>query len=208
MGAEETARLLWTQYHDALRRASALDFDDLLVLLARLLKEHPDVREKYRRRYQHILVDEYQDTNRAQYEIARLLTRRARQHFCGGRRGPEHLFVARARTSRTSSISRRISRDARVMRLEQNYRSTAPILAAANELVENNVSTGSGKTLYTQMKDGEPVRFYIAGTGEDEAEWVADEVTNLGDGREAGRRCCTVRTGSRGSLKRHCAAAA
>ena len=178
--AEETARLLWRQYHDALRRASALDFDDLLVLLARLLREHEDVRDKYRRRYKHILVDEYQDTNRAQYEIARLLTDGHGNIFVVGDED-QSIYSWRGANIQNILDFERDFKNARVVRLEQNYRSNAPILAAANELVKNN-RRRLGKTLYTARKDGEPVRFYVAGSAEEEAEWVVDEMKKLGDG--------------------------
>jgi DNA helicase-2/ATP-dependent DNA helicase PcrA len=187
--AEETARLLWRQYHDALRRVSALDFDDLLVLLARLLREHEEVREKYRRRYKHILVDEYQDTNRAQYEIARLLTDGHGNIFVVGDED-QSIYSWRGANIQNILDFERDFENARVIRLEQNYRSTAPILSAANELVKNNRHR-LGKTLYTAHKDGEAARFYVAGSAEDEAEWVIDEVERLGDG--AGRAAVLYR---------------
>ncbi|HUW61872.1 MAG TPA: UvrD-helicase domain-containing protein [Candidatus Bathyarchaeia archaeon] len=180
--AEETCRLLWNQYHDALRRASALDFDDLLVLLVRLLREHEDARDKYRRRYRHILVDEYQDTNRAQYEIARLLTDGHGNIFVVGDED-QSIYSWRGANIRNILDFERDFENARVVRLEQNYRSTAPILAAANELVKNN-RRRLGKTLYTAHKHGEPVGFYVAGSAEEEAEWVVEEVKKLGDGAE------------------------
>ncbi len=187
--AEETARLLWRQYHDALRRASALDFDDLLVLLVRLLRDYEEARDKYRRRYKYILVDEYQDTNRAQYEIARLLTDGHGNIFVVGDED-QSIYSWRGANIQNILDFERDFENARVLRLEQNYRSTAPILTAANELVKNNRHR-LGKTLYTHHKDGDPVRFYVAGTAEEEAEWVADEVKKLGDG--AGRAAVLYR---------------
>jgi len=187
--AEETCRLLWRQYHDALRRASALDFDDLLVLLVRLLREHEDARDKYRRRYKHILVDEYQDTNRAQYEIARLLTDGHGNIFVVGDED-QSIYSWRGANIQNILDFERDFENARIVRLEQNYRSTEPILTAANELVKNN-RRRLGKTLYTAQKDGEPVRFYVAGSAEDEAEWVVEEVKKLGDG--AGRAAVLYR---------------
>jgi len=177
---EETCRLLWRRYHDALRRASALDFDDLLVLLVKLLREHEEARDKYRRRYRHILVDEYQDTNRAQYEIAQLLTDGHGNIFVVGDED-QSIYSWRGANIQNILDFERDFENARVIRLEQNYRSTPHILNAANELVKNNRHR-LGKTLNTQVKDGEPTRFYLAETAEEEAEWVVDQVAEMGKG--------------------------
>ena len=171
---EETYRALWPLYHGALTRASAVDFDDLIVLTAKLFTDHPEVLQKYRRRYQYVLIDEYQDTNRAQYVIASALS---------GEHG--NLFVVGDEDQsiyswRGADIQNILDFEAhfpgtQVFRLEQNYRSTAPILAAANAVVSHNEAR-LGKTLWTDREGGEPVAFHLAEDGEAEAQFVVDAI--------------------------------
>jgi DNA helicase-2/ATP-dependent DNA helicase PcrA len=172
--AEATYRHLWEQYHAALKRAEAVDFDDLLVLTVELLEQHEEVRNQYHRRYRHILVDEYQDTNHAQYRIARALA------------GPEgNLFVVGDEDQsiyswRGADINNILDftqdfQDAHSFKLEYNYRSTKPILDAANALVANNENR-LGKTLRAMTEEGPEVRFELLETGEDEAYFVRDDI--------------------------------
>jgi len=176
--AEETYRVLWTRYHDALSRARALDFDDLLVYLVRVLGEHPEVRQKYQRRFRHVLVDEYQDTNRAQYLIAKRLTEEERNLFVVGDED-QSIYSWRGADIRNILEFEKDFPGARVFRLEENYRSTAPILAAANAVVKNNEER-LGKNLWTGQTGGDPVRFYQANDGEDEARFVVEEILASG----------------------------
>ena len=175
---EETYRALWNRYHDALARASAVDFDDLLVLTSRLLDEHPDVREKYQRRYKYIHIDEYQDTNRAQYLIAKRLSEGAGNLFVVGDED-QSIYSWRGANIQNILDFERDFADAKVFRLEQNYRSTAPILSAANALVAHNEKR-LGKTLWTSAKGGDRVRVYTAKDDEDEARFVVDEIATGG----------------------------
>ncbi len=169
---DEVYRALWGRYHAALERASALDYDDLLVLTARLLEQHEDVRDRYSRRYRYVHVDEYQDTNHAQYRIAVNLAKAHGNLFVVG---DEDQSIYSWRGADISNILN-FEKDfpgAKVFRLEQNYRSTEPILTVANAVVAHNASR-LGKTLWTAEKGGDAVRFYLAETGDDEARFVAE----------------------------------
>lgn len=175
---EKTCCELWVRYHESLLNASALDFDDLLVLLARLLAQHGDVKEKYQHRYHHVLIDEYQDTNHAQYEIARLLTESHRNIFAVGDED-QSIYSWRGADIRNILDFEKDFPGARVLRLEQNYRSTGPILNAANAVVKNNQDR-LGKTLWTAREEGDPVRFYPASDAEDEARFVVEDFVSSG----------------------------
>jgi DNA helicase-2/ATP-dependent DNA helicase PcrA len=173
---EEAYALLWTRYHDALLNASAVDFDDLLVLPARILTEHEEVRTKLQGRYQYVHVDEYQDTNHAQYVIAKELSTAHGNLFVVGDED-QSIYSWRGADIQNILDFEEDFPDAKVIRLEQNYRSTAPILKAANAVVKNNEQR-LGKTLWTDVKTGEPVRFYDASDGEDEARYVVSAITD------------------------------
>lgn len=166
--------ILWRRYHDALDRARALDFDGLLVETVRLFEENEDVRDKYRRRFRYVLVDEYQDTNHAQYRIARALAGPEGNLFAVGDED-QSIYAWRGADIRNILDFERDFPNAQVHRLEQNYRSTAPILELANAVVANNTQR-LGKKLWTSQDRGEPVRFHLAESAEEEARWVADAI--------------------------------
>jgi DNA helicase-2/ATP-dependent DNA helicase PcrA len=182
---EKSFRELWTRYHAALERASAVDFDDLIVLTARLLGENAEVRERYRRRYRHVLVDEYQDTNHAQYVIARALAGDGGNLFVVGDED-QSIYSWRGADLHNILDFEKDFPGARTFRLEQNYRSAAPILAAANAVVAHNVDR-LGKTLWTEQSGGEAVQFNLLPTGEDEARFVVENASKraLGGGSVA-----------------------
>jgi len=176
---------VYAEYHRRLTQAAALDFDDLLMMTVRLLQEFPEVRERYRRRFRHVLVDEYQDTNHAQYALVRLL--------CGVEDGPgkidppELMVVGDSDQSiyafRGASIENILHFDAdfpgaRTIQLEQNYRSTQTILSAANAVIRHNRSRPE-KNLWTNAGDGTPITGYVADTEHDEARFIADELKTL-----------------------------
>jgi len=175
---EKTYRELWVRYHRLLLNASAVDFDDLLVLPVRLFEQHPDVLAKYQHRYFHVLIDEYQDTNRAQYQIAKLLTQSHKNIFAVGDED-QSIYSWRGAEIRNILDFEKDFEGARVFRLEQNYRSTQPILDAANAVVENNEDR-LGKTLWTARREGEPARFYLAADAEDEARFVIEDFASSG----------------------------
>ncbi|HOZ48575.1 MAG TPA: UvrD-helicase domain-containing protein [Candidatus Hydrogenedentes bacterium] len=172
---EEVAlREAWTRYHAALARVSGVDFDDLLVLPAQLFGTHEDVREKYHRRYRHILIDEYQDTNHAQYVLAKHLTGEENTLFAVGDED-QSIYSWRGADIRNILEFERDFPAATVYRLEQNYRSTGPILDVANALVAHNVAR-LGKNLWTERESGEPVRYHCAEDGQEEARWVVEDM--------------------------------
>ncbi len=171
---DEGYELVWQRYHDALEQSSAVDFDDLLVLTARLLTQYPDVSGKYQRRFHHVLIDEYQDTNHAQYSIARSLTDQRGNIFVVGDED-QAIYSWRGADIRNILDFEKDYPDARVIRLEQNYRSTASILAAANAVVSNN-ALRLGKTLRAEQRGGERVRAYTAEDGEAEATFISDDI--------------------------------
>ena len=176
--AEELCRVLWDRYHDALLHAGAVDFDDLLVLTARLLSDHETVRTRYQHRYQYVHIDEYQDTNHAQYTIARLLSEGHGNLFAVGDED-QSIYSWRGATIRNILDFERDFPNAQVFRLEQNYRSTKPILNAANALVSHNEQR-LGKTLWTEQAEGETVLFHAVSDGEAEARLVADQIDESG----------------------------
>jgi DNA helicase-2/ATP-dependent DNA helicase PcrA len=169
--AEQLA-VIYQHYQAALKRANALDFDDLLLEAERLLRDSPEVAAKYNARFQHILVDEYQDTNRPQYELVRLLTQVHRNLTVVGDED-QSIYGWRGADLRNILEFEKDFPEARIIRLEQNYRSTKNILAAASTVVANNKAR-IGKTLWTQNEQGEALGLYVAADAENESLFVAD----------------------------------
>src|SRR5713101_2775593 len=170
---------IYAQYEKILAQSKALDFDDLLLRSARLLRDSALVREKWQRRFQYIHVDEYQDTNRVQYDLLRLLTG-PHQNICVV--GDEDQSIYRWRGADVS-ILLSFSRDfpsAKVIRLERNYRSTQSILDAAGAVVKNNPDR-LGKTLRAEQPAGANLRYFEARDAQAEAEFVAEELQKLRD---------------------------
>jgi DNA helicase-2/ATP-dependent DNA helicase PcrA len=168
---------IFAAYEKLLRQSNAVDFDDLLLRSARLLRESPAVREKWQARFRYIHVDEYQDTNRVQYELMRLLTGPA-QNICVV--GDEDQSIYRWRGADVS-ILLSFSKDfpaARVVRLERNYRSTQNILDAAGAVVANNPDR-LGKTLSAENGAGTNIRYFEARDAQAEAEFVAGELDKI-----------------------------
>lgn len=168
---------IFAAYEALLKSSAALDFDDLLLRSVQLLREHPPVREKWQRRFQYIHVDEYQDTNRVQYELLRLLTG-PQQNLCVV--GDEDQSIYRWRGADVSillSFSRDFSA-ARVVRLERNYRSTQNILDGAAAVVKNN-SGRLGKTLSAENGPGANLRYFEGRDAQAEAEFVAGELDRI-----------------------------
>jgi DNA helicase-2/ATP-dependent DNA helicase PcrA len=170
----ERMAVLFDRYQSALRLANALDFDDLLLETERLLRHSPEVAARYNERYRHVLIDEYQDTNRPQYELMRLLTR-ATQNLVVVGDEDQSIYSWRGADIKNILDFERDYPGARVIRLEQNYRSTKNILEAASSVVANNVER-KGKTLWTEAGAGAPVGYYMAPEAENEALFVADTI--------------------------------
>ncbi len=168
---------IFAAYEGLLKQSNALDFDDLLLRAARLLREVPQVRQRWQNRFQYLHVDEYQDTNRVQYDLLRLLTNE-KQNVCVV--GDEDQSIYRWRGADVSillSFSRDFS-GAKVVRLERNYRSTQNILDAAAGVVANNPDR-LGKTLTAVKEKGENLRYFEARDAQAEAEFVAGELDRI-----------------------------
>ncbi|HNJ79928.1 MAG TPA: UvrD-helicase domain-containing protein, partial [Marmoricola sp.] len=198
---ERTYLECYTEYQKRLRQANALDFDDLIMSTVSLLQQHPEIREYWRRRFRQVLVDEYQDTNHAQYELIHQLCADDLVGETGQppRISPPGLMVVGDADQsiygfRGADISNILEFEqgfpsARVIMLEQNYRSTQNILDAANAVIERN-SGRRPKQLWTDADHGEPLVGYVADDEHGEARFVADEIDRLGD--EQGTRPADV----------------
>lgn len=161
-------------YNALLTKANALDFDDILYYTNRLFEQRPDILEKYQDRFQHVLVDEYQDVNFSQYNIVHAIAAKHRNVVVVG---DDDQSIYAWRGADVSLILRFGSDypDAKIVKLERNYRSTQNILAAANAVIQRNRSRAA-KTLWTDNTSGVPVTLTIAGTEQDEAMMIADRV--------------------------------
>lgn len=170
----EIAPKVFQLYQLKLFEASAVDFDDLLYLPVKLFREHPDVLQRFQNRWHHLLVDEYQDTNMAQYQMALLLVQKRKNLFVVG--DPDQSIY----TWRGANIENILNfekdwPEAQIIRLEQNYRSTSTILKAANGLIECNESRYK-KNLWSDLGDGEKIHLYRAFNEREEASYILDEL--------------------------------
>lgn len=173
---EQKVADVYALYQEKLRENNAVDFDDLLFLTVRLLQEKEDVREKYQSRFQYILVDEYQDTNHAQYALTKILAARWR-NICVVGDADQSIYAWRGADIRNIIDFTRDYPDAASIKLEQNYRSTKTILHAANAVIDNNESRPK-KTLWTENPAGNKIIHYQAQTEHDEADYIAGVIYN------------------------------
>ncbi|MFI6822359.1 DNA helicase PcrA [Micromonospora sp. NPDC050187] len=177
----------YTLYQRRLREAHALDFDDLIMTTVHLLQSHPHVAESYRRRFRHVLVDEYQDTNHAQYVLIKELVSGTEgiepAELCVVGDADQSIYAFRGATIRNILEFERDFTDARTILLEQNYRSTQTILSAANAVIDRNTSR-KPKRLWSDAGAGEQIVGYVADTEHAEADWVAREIDRLVDAGE------------------------
>ncbi|MEU8970975.1 DNA helicase PcrA [Streptomyces monashensis] len=200
-GFEKTLAQAYALYQSRLREANALDFDDLIMTTVNLLRAFPDVAEHYRRRFRHVLVDEYQDTNHAQYALVRELVgtvERADEdvatppgehdlppaELCVVGDADQSIYAFRGATIRNILQFEEDYPNATTILLEQNYRSTQTILSAANAVIERNESRRP-KNLWTNAGAGAQITGYVADTEHDEAQFVADEIDRLVDAGDA-----------------------
>ncbi|WP_406354807.1 DNA helicase PcrA [Streptomyces sp. NBC_00658] len=197
-GFEKTLAQAYAMYQSRLREANALDFDDLIMTTVNLLRAFPDVAEHYHRRFRHVLVDEYQDTNHAQYALVRELVGTS-QHpvdvppseqdlgpaeLCVVGDADQSIYAFRGATIRNILQFEEDYPNATTILLEQNYRSTQTILSAANAVIERNESRRP-KNLWTNAGAGSNITGYVADTEHDEAQFVADEIDRLTDAGDA-----------------------
>ncbi|WP_049578760.1 DNA helicase PcrA [Streptomyces sp. SBT349] len=189
---EKTLAEAYGMYQARLREANALDFDDIIMTTVHLLDAFPDVAEHYRRRFRHVLVDEYQDTNIAQYTLIRLLVGEASgapeaigpAELCVVGDADQSIYAFRGATIRNILQFEQDYPDARTLLLERNYRSTQTILSAANAVIARNEDRRP-KNLWTSEGAGARITGYVADTEHDEAQFVADEIDRLSDAGDA-----------------------
>jgi DNA helicase-2/ATP-dependent DNA helicase PcrA len=193
---------IFEEYRKELRKANAMDFDDLLLEAMRLLKSVAAVREYYNRRFQYLLVDEYQDTNRPQYELMRLLAGEG-HNVCAVGDEDQSIYSWRGADIRNILEFERDFPEAKIVRLEQNYRSTQNILEAASVVVANNVRR-KGKNLWTSRQGGAKIGYYEAPDGENEALFAADTINRYvrqaDENGETARAAVLYRTNSQSRL--------
>ncbi|OKK20931.1 ATP-dependent DNA helicase PcrA [Streptomyces sp. CB00455] len=188
-GFEKTLAQAYAMYQGRLREANALDFDDIIMTTVHLLQAFPDVAEHYRRRFRHVLVDEYQDTNHAQYTLVRELVGTGYPdlppaELCVVGDADQSIYAFRGATIRNILQFEEDYKDATTILLEQNYRSTQTILSAANAVIERNENRRA-KNLWTDAGSGAVITGYVADTEHDEAQFVADEIDRLTDAGDA-----------------------
>ena len=168
---------VYEEYQGALRQANALDFDDLLLESVRLLYHDSTTRENWNRRLSHIMIDEYQDTNRSQYELMRLLTQR-HDNVCVVGDEDQSIYSWRGADIRNILDFEKDYPSCKTIRLEQNYRSTKNILAASGAVVANNLER-KGKWLWTEADEGDEITLYTAHDAENEALFIADTTDKI-----------------------------
>ncbi|MEV0112210.1 DNA helicase PcrA [Streptomyces sp. NPDC050844] len=192
-GFEKTLAQAYAMYQSRLREANALDFDDLIMTTVHMFRAFPDVAEHYRRRFRHVMVDEYQDTNHAQYALVRELVGPSGgegsdvgepAELCVVGDADQSIYAFRGATIRNILQFEEDYPNATTILLEQNYRSTQTILTAANAVIERNESRRP-KNLWTNAGAGARITGYVADTEHDEAQFVADEIDRLTDAGDA-----------------------
>jgi len=174
---------VYPKYQEQLRSCAAFDFDDLIVEPVRLWQKDPDARERWNSKFQYVMVDEFQDTNRAQLRMVQALIQKHNNLVVVGD-DDQSIYSWRGADPSNILGFDKLFPTAKIVKLEQNYRSTKSILAAANTVIANNKDR-HGKTLWTQLGDGELITHAVASTAEAEAQWVAREIVTLVKG---GRR--------------------
>ena len=167
----------YTEYQNTLKKSNAMDFDDLIMKTVELFKTCPEVLDSYQERFRYIMVDEYQDTNNAQFELIRLLADKYR-NLCVVGDDDQSIYRFRGANIRNILDFEKVYPDSEVIKLEQNYRSTQQILDAANAVIQNNAGR-KDKALWTDEKDGDKVLLKQFDTAYDEAQFIADDICRL-----------------------------
>ena len=174
---EKVIKEVYEKYERKLHMNNSVDFDDLLLLPIQLFKKNPDVLDKYQELYQYILIDEYQDTNEAQYILTKLLSAKNRKITCVGD-DSQSIYSFRGANYKNILNFEKDYKDAKTILLEQNYRSTSNILDAANQVIKNNLQR-KDKNLWTNRGIGEKIKYYRAYNERDEAQYVIRKVKEL-----------------------------
>ena len=174
---EKIVLLVYELYEDTLKKNNSIDFDDLLILPIKLFRENSNILQNYQEKFQYILIDEYQDTNEAQYILTKMISAKYRNICCVGD-VDQSIYSFRGANYKNILNFEKDYKDARTIKLEQNYRSTTNILDAANDVIKNNKER-KDKKLWSDKGTGEKISYYRAFNGIDEAQYVAREIKNL-----------------------------
>lgn len=173
-GFQEIVSKIYPEYQKRLKDNNALDFDDLLVKIVQLFKQEPKILQKYQKQFEYILIDEYQDTNKTQYQIVEMLAR-AHKNLCVVGDDWQAIYSWRGADFRNILDFKKDYPEAMIIKLEKNYRSTKNILEAAQEVIQNNQQR-SDKQLYTDNPDGDRIKLYEAYGEKDEAEYILNRI--------------------------------
>lgn len=175
---------VYALYQDRLKRNSALDFDDLIMKTVELFKEHPEVLDYYRNKFRYIMVDEYQDTSKAQYELIKLLAKQ-HQNICVVGDDDQSIYGWRGADIRNILEFERDYDNVRIVKLEQNYRSTQVILDAANHVISNNIER-KRKKLWSEQKEGQLIKIQLAENEIEEGDFISNTISYMRryEGRE------------------------
>ena len=174
---EKVIQQVYAKYEVKLQRNNSVDFDDLLLLPIELFKKNPETLEKYQDLYQYLLIDEYQDTNEAQYILTKLLCAKNRRITCVGD-DSQSIYSFRGANYKNILNFENDYKDAKIILLEQNYRSTSTILDAANQVIKNN-KMRKDKNLWTARGIGDKIKYYRAYNERDEAQYVIRKIKEL-----------------------------
>ena len=165
------------EYQATLQDNNAIDFDDILCLVVKLFKTHPDILEQYQERFQYIMVDEYQDTNKIQYELIHLLAAKY-ENICVVGDDDQSIYEWRGADVQNILSFEKDHENAKIIKLEENYRSTKKILHLANAVIANN-ETRKEKALWTQNEEGEPIVYYEADDDRDEGHFIVRQIKDI-----------------------------
>src|SRR3954447_20316040 len=197
---DEMTKVVYPKYQSALRSFKAFDFDDLVCEVARLWKERDDIRDRWQKEFLYILVDEYQDTNRAQLEVLRILADR-HKNICVVGDDDQSIYAWRGADVRNILDFDEQFPGAKIVKLEQNYRSSAPILAVANAVIAKRADSKYNKSLFTDKPGGEKVRLGVAAGPEAEAAYVARELRRITREEGVKPKDCAILYRSNGQAK-------
>jgi len=174
---QEIVSRVYEKYQFNLKEANALDFDDLIMKTVEIFKKFPEILEKYQRIFQYILIDEYQDTNTAQYQLVKLLAEKNR-NICVVGDDYQAIYGFRGANFRNILNFEKHYPEAKVIKMEQNYRSTKTIIDAADKIIKENVNR-TDKTLWTKNEEGVPITIYEASDEHDEMKFIIEEINSL-----------------------------
>ena len=174
---EEKVVEVYRKYQEILKRSNSVDFDDLLILPIELLKDNPDILMEYQERFKYVLVDEYQDTNEAQYILVKMMSAKYK-NICVVGDESQSIYSFRGANYKNILNFEKDYKDTKVILLEENYRSTKYILNVANDIIKHNINR-KDKNLWTENKDGNKVKYYRALNEKDEAYHVVNEIKNM-----------------------------